>query len=87
MGVELIDSREPVEVPTQSTRLVGVLGVQLQLGAERGQLQPLPACRAWAPADSAPDPAGGAWGQSILTRALSSLFHRKVSPSRTVTLR
>lgn len=31
VGVELIDSWEPVEVTAQPTRLVGIFGVQLQL--------------------------------------------------------
>lgn len=31
VGVELVDSWEPVEVAAQPTRLVGIFGVQLQL--------------------------------------------------------
>lgn len=77
MGIELVDGPESVEVPTQTTRLVGVLGVQLQLGAEERQLQPLGGC---------PQLGGGRTGGGVLTRAASSLFHRKVSTSRTSTL-
>lgn len=86
MGVELVDSPEPVEVSTETARLVGVLGVQLQLGAGEGHLWPLQDGRAIVPA---PQPSRGgslSWGVGVhLTRALSSPFHMKVSISRTLT--
>ena len=79
VGVELADGPEPVEVAAQATGLVGVLGVQLQLGAGERQLPSPPAPPSpWAP------PRWEAWG--TLTRALSSLFHMKVSISRMLIL-
>lgn len=58
-----------VEAAAQATGLVGVLGVQLQLGAGRGQLQSPPSSPHPAPL-APPQPWGPQWGGGTLTRAL-----------------